>query len=97
MRSYIAPVAQAKPSIETMLDQFTCWMHETVADGRAAAETIRAYMRDAREHLHWLHDQQLTPSLADEVTLRRYRAGYWRNMPPASRQPSQSPTGPTLR
>ncbi len=63
---------EIEPDSEILLDQFTRWLRENSTHGQATVETIRAYTLDAREHLQWLSDRQLTPVLADEAVLQRY-------------------------
>jgi site-specific recombinase XerD len=55
-----------------LLDQFARWLHDERTQGQATAQTIRAYMLDARAYLQWLADQHLAPILTDETILQRY-------------------------
>lgn len=69
-----SPVALHTSTIAEILEQFAHDMRLDVADGNASPETLRAYWTDAHEHLQWLCERGSSPALADEDTLKEYRA-----------------------
>lgn len=70
----IVEVGQAQHTPAEILELFARWMRLDTADGNASVETLRAYASDVRQHLAWLVEHNIAPSVCTEDDLKAYRA-----------------------